>query len=562
MNQNLHLFIKTHFGKDCLSLVREFEKTSRKLADYRNHLRFNLRCLHSDIIPRSLWIKSPVKGFRAYTIVHKAEKALINERVRQTTFTISVLHGELDSLKKRLAESLPQETYERVLKFTENAQLVQHERSKSRQINKFARLVDKKTRSFSADKDQNWRNRKSNDVFLDKCDVWVKNLSDKQLNNAEKSVLSRGLNFAVAPESIPYVDYITATESAIRNNRLNPDLAEEIRGKVTVSLSNAKPPPPNLSAEERRAAHSLAKDQDIIILPADKGRCTVVLNKTDYDNKVRLLLNDSDTYEPLKRDPSSNFKKKVIGVLQQLEKGGFIDKSTYYSLYPGDDIPAFYGLPKIHKEDIPLRPIVSSINSVTYNIAKYLTSVLSPLVGLSERNVLNSKDFIEKVQDIKVEGDECIASFDVSALFTSVPPDQAVDVARKRLVNDPNLGSRTKLSPDQLCQLLELCLSTTYFIFDGKFYKQKHGCAMGSPISPVLANLYMEEFEDVALNSFTGTPPTHWFRYVDDTWVKIKSTELDSFFDHINNCDKFIKFTVEKVKDRKLAFLDCVQDRT
>nr|XP_054759677.1 uncharacterized protein LOC129265754 [Lytechinus pictus] len=302
----------------------------------------------------------------------------------------------------------------------------------------------------------------------------------------------------------------------------------------------------------------LLKQRTVSRLIQDASSALLNWREIDYDSRVGLLLHNSVTYEQVKRDPSSSFKKRVIEVLQQLEKDSFIDKSTYFSLYPGNDIPAFYGLPKIHKEDIPLRPIVSSINSITYNIAKFLTSVLSPLVGLSEHSVLNSKDFIEKVRDIKVEDDECIASFDVSALFTSVPPNKAVETVRKRLIDDLNLSSSTKLGPDQLCQLLELCLSTTYFTYNGNFYKQKHGCAMGSPISPVLANLYMEDFEKFALSSFPGIPPTHWFRYVDDTWVKIKTTELDSFFDHINNCDPSIKFTVERVKDNQLTFLDCL----
>ncbi|XP_072182283.1 uncharacterized protein [Diadema setosum] len=68
----------------------------------------------------------------------------------------------------------------------------------------------------------------------------------------------------------------------------------------------------------------------------------------------------------------------------------------------------------------------------------------------------------------------------------------------------------------------------------------------------------MEDFEERALNSFAGQSPSHWFRYVDDTWVKIKTSELEAFFTHINNCDPCINFTVETAKDKQLAFLDCL----
>ena len=146
---------------------------------------------------------------------------------------------------------------------------------------------------------------------------------------------------------------------------------------------------------------------------------------------------------------------------------------------------------------------------------------------------------------------------DVSALFTCVPPDEAVNVVREFLLNDTTLNERTKLSPDQVCSLLELCLNTTYFVYNGRFYRQRHGCAMGSPVSPIVVNLFMEHFERQALDSYTGTPPTHGYRYVDDTWVKIKVDQLVPFFDHINNVNQYIKFTQEDLKDGKLAFLDC-----
>lgn len=84
---------------------------------------------------------------------------------------------------------------------------------------------------------------------------------------------------------------------------------------------------------------------------------------------------------------------------------------------------------------------------------------------------------------------------------------------------------------------------------------------MGSPVSPIVANLYMEEVECRALNSFEGITPSHWFRYIDDTWVKIKTKEVQALTEHINSVDRNIKFTREDVKDNSLPFLDCVVQR-
>ncbi|XP_072017480.1 uncharacterized protein [Amphiura filiformis] len=81
---------------------------------------------------------------------------------------------------------------------------------------------------------------------------------------------------------------------------------------------------------------------------------------------------------------------------------------------------------------------------------------------------------------------------------------------------------------------------------------------MGSPVSPIISNLYMERFERIALSSFPGIAPSRWYRYVDDTFIIIKSNELDRFFNHINQIDPHIKFTQEGLSDNKLAFLDCL----
>ncbi len=260
---------------------------------------------------------------------------------------------------------------------------------------------------------------------------------------------------------------------------------------------------------------------------------------------------------PLKRDPTSIYKKKIIAVLKKLQESGAIDRKQYLQLYPtGEAPPAFYGQPKIHKEGNPLRPIISSVGSVTYNLARFLADIIGYLAGKTKHNIKNSADFVKKVKDILVLDDETITSYDVVSLFTCIPIADAIKVIRELLLKDQSLGERTKLSVDQICELLELCLGTTYFVYDGQFYKQLHGCAMGSPVSPIVVNLYMENFEQKAISSYPGTPPLNWFRYVDDTWNRIKKAESKKFFDHINSIDPNIKFTEEGLEDNKLAFLD------
>ena len=83
--------------------------------------------------------------------------------------------------------------------------------------------------------------------------------------------------------------------------------------------------------------------------------------------------------------------------------------------------PRLYGLPKIHKQSVPLRPIVSCIGSPSYQLSKYIASIISPLAGKTSSHVLNSKHFSETMRDITISSDESLVSFDVTYLFTNVP---------------------------------------------------------------------------------------------------------------------------------------------
>ena len=161
------------------------------------------------------------------------------------------------------------------------------------------------------------------------------------------------------------------------------------------------------------------------------------------------------------------------------------------------DVPKFYGLIKINKAGYPIRPTVSSIGAITYEFARFVARLVSPLVGKREHHITNTQVFVEKIHDLKLDPDGSIVSFDVSALFTSIPVKEALKIVIELLERDDswNSGKAENLNTEDVIQLLDFCLSTTYFVFREKFYQQKDGCAMGSLCSPLVANAYMDYFE-------------------------------------------------------------------
>ena len=217
------------------------------------------------------------------------------------------------------------------------------------------------------------------------------------------------------------------------------------------------------------------------------------------------MLQDTTTYVELKRDPTKKTERVENQFVSQLSEEDKISPTTTHRLKSSDaGSPRRYGLPKIHKTNIPLRPIVSFIGSPTYALSKELASILFKLTGLSEHHVKNSEEFVKSVTSIKIEETEILVSFDVISLFTKIPVDLAIKVAQERLHKLQNLNELTKWSVKDICNGLQICLEATYLTFRKKFFKQIFGTAMGSQV--VVANLVMEDEETRAIEHLL-TPP-------------------------------------------------------
>ena len=142
----------------------------------------------------------------------------------------------------------------------------------------------------------------------------------------------------------------------------------------------------------------------------------------------------------------------------------------------------------------------------------------------------------------------------------AIPVEKACERIRTKLELDVTLPSRTILMMDDIISLLRFMLSNSFFTHNSTTYKQVHGCAMGSPISPVIANLYMEDIKERAITN-TTYPPKEWDRYVDDVFCIIKKDAVSSFDEELNSIDPHISFTIEHETNAQIAFLDTLISR-
>lgn len=202
------------------------------------------------------------------------------------------------------------------------------------------------------------------------------------------------------------------------------------------------------------------------------------------------LLVDPSSYRILSQNPCSKIIKQVKTLLS---KSSF-DDATRKKLVPSKEVtPRIYGVPKIHKEGIPLRPIVDTMGSPTYFLASHLAKIISPLVGKSDSFVKDSCHFVQFIKGNFVDSDDILVSFDVVSLFTKVPIPDSIQIVKCQVCAE-------------IAELVELCLRSTFFSFHNVIYEQVDGVAMGSPHSPVIANLYMEHFEEMASNPSPSNP--------------------------------------------------------
>jgi len=201
---------------------------------------------------------------------------------------------------------------------------------------------------------------------------------------------------------------------------------------------------------------------------------------SDYRKKMKTLLLDK-AYTGFDKDPTNTITQKIKTFIK---KNNFPSKIKL-TLKPTNPLPPrLYGLPKIHEPDNPFRPIVSAINSLTYDLSRFLAEELKPLIGKSGTHIINSTDFIQKIQKIRLHPADILVSFDVESLFTQVPIKDTLDIIKSHMK-----------FPLVIIPLIEHCLTTTYFSYNDQFYEQTSGADMGSPISPVIANIFIEHFE-------------------------------------------------------------------
>ena len=299
---SIFLRIRQEAGQKALSLAQRLEKTTFKLEAHHRHLHFSHKALKNQFVPRSLRFKSPGCHPVFQQIMDRASKHCLRARISICHYHIKTSQDNIKITKRELSLLINENTFSTLMSFLESRARSFHNNINARHAKKLANYLNS-IGSQKADIDKN---------------NWVVNLSKKPLLPEERSLLGKGPKFAPTPTNIPHKNIVAEIEAAIRH--LPDDSKDAVRTCSAAILHRARLlAHNNVSKEERKALNNLKKDQSRVVMKADKGNCFVVMDRSDYDNKMETLLNDRSTYEVVSTSPFHRIERELNVILLSLK---------------------------------------------------------------------------------------------------------------------------------------------------------------------------------------------------------------------------------------------------
>src|SRR5580765_2372334 len=360
---------------------------------------------------------------------------------------------------------------------------------------------------------------------------WFMNLTSAHIPLEVQGLLQLGENFCLPPKSRDKVitDFLKSFEHSI--DRLPSTSRTAVRSRAFPIIKKLPDHSFDTATTNKtlfRAAHTtskfMAENTNIIFTKADKGNVTVALDREDYLNKMRTLLSDNDTYTVVKKDPTRKIINGLHDILTRWKRMNYINYATYRRLNCSDGVlPRAYGLPKIHKPNCPLRIIVSSVNSPLHSIATFLHNIIHGSIPKAHSHIDNSFELVDKLTGLHIEDNYKLISLDVVSLFTNIP----VELAMESILNRwEHIEMNCSIPRDEFLCAVRFVLNSTFFSFNNVNYQQAFGTPMGSPLSPIIADITLQDLEKRVLGTLSFELP-FYFRYVDDIALSVPSSMLE-----------------------------------
>ena len=552
-NVNVTSYLRQKYDGSALRTYRNLESSTKKWKKAQLDYDFLLFCKMSNVVPNFIKFKLYRSSLYNSEFYQSSTKTLLDIEINFKNKAIKRLEQQVSSLSTSFYDSL---SFIDGLYFKS---LVR--RNICTFVSETTRTHERKLLKLGLHQPK----------FLSPEDV-IFNYSDYTLSRKEKCLLSLGLDFSLPNFKPSFSKFFLPFELFFNNlshlpAHINLETARQsIQSIAHKAFSSYKETTwfPFFKKFDFEILKKLSLRKDLVICRPDKGKGVVLLNRDDYVGKMNEILSDTSKFECIGDPQFSTIYKiedKINRNLKQFKDDDVISDQIYHTLYStGSTFSTLYGLPKVHKANVPLRPILAAYNSPNYSIAKFLVPLLND-ISCNQYSLKNSSKFIPEI--LEQNTDTFMTSFDVKSLFTNVPLAETIDIILNKLFPSTNtfFHGFNRLN---FKKLLELSVIDTHFTFNGKIYKQVDGMAMGSPLGPTFANIFMSFLEESFLSQCPASfKPVFYKRYVDDTFLLFREeNHAASFLHFVNTFHPNIKFTMEAESSNQLPFLDILVSRS
>ncbi|XP_044755034.1 uncharacterized protein LOC123313987 [Coccinella septempunctata] len=540
------------YGERVTLLLKKWTTNNTRLAAFRNRRIFLLECKRQDLTPPHIGngmkninnlfeLNSGVRLNRKVAEFNeKLTGKIIRLEIEHTQSTIKRLERIQDENLRELNSMLPQTTVSEFLRRQNITYTREFHRIGRKNREKISRLIERRKTKYKTQ------------------EKWFKNLTTELLPEEVKTTLSLGNKFGISTNirETSLRRLVADIENIL--DMIPNDERDLLRAKTTSIVTNHfhkyKDQTRIIDFMFNKTKNFLRIHDHLLVLNSDKGSVTVVMTKDEYLQKMQTLLN-TDSFKEISRDPTTTIQTKTNKIITDLKNIDAIDDVQAKLLRKYNSIaPRIYGNPKLHKIDVPLRPIVSDVQGPTINLARFIAKILTDAYDTNnEFYVKDTFEIAQMLNNFKLPPNYILVSLDVVNLFGNITEDLVYEAVKERW---DNIEQHCSIQKEKFMDIIEFLLKNGYFVFEGRYFIQTLGCSMGSKLSPILSLYVMDYLIRKCIPKLIFKPP-FLKKFVDDVITAIPNTEKENVPTIFNGFNEHIQFTMEEEDEKQsIPFLD------
>ena len=595
----LLLLKKFLFKNGTWRLYLQYHRALKKRLHSELRIIFLKSCLSNDLIPKFLSFRLPENGVFDDKTVHNFRRKLLRSELSKAHEAKLNSTTKTDEIRRLLADACGVFFLHSVVFYTRQ----------------FMRDVTRKTKHTHEKKKQFLSERHSKPLRTVKDTVEI---LDDSISPPSwvTDLLSLGPKHPILDKfrELHFLADVDSLLRTLKENNASNDCLNDVNALAQWYVKKAKQQRPDRAPS--KVNHYL-KRNDIKAVPYDKGSGFALMTSNQYETKLLEVLS-GDQFQALR---AVKGKPLLLKIEERFNKSqqtlcdhGSISQAFYQSTRATGSQPArLYGLAKVHKDNVPLRPVLSLPASCYHKLNKVLSRFFDKVPGANIETCTPAMK--ELLASSTIDEDETIFSLDVESLYTNVPVQEAIIHAVDCLYSFECVPEFEK---DVFIQLMKLAVTDVHFMACGQWFLQKDGVAMGSSLAVILAHLWLKKFEEKIRLEVTRPPSTvesnlfkvclelvtregsfvlcdcccTWCheacigvavsevtnsesfcsacteynrtietckvfgRYVDDVKRSSKVANFESISSFVKSLHDNLEFTIERLNDRKIPFLD------